>query len=168
MAFRPLPARSPAALLREQKPLRALFNEAQRIEQLQQLLASQLQPAARDHCHVAAWREGRLLLIVTDGHWATRLRYQQTRLLRQLKGFEAFAGLERIVFKVQPSFAPSSTPVTEGRLSSTAAESLQATAETVTDPRLREALERLARHGKPKERAFPNRKDKKRPLEGGL
>ena len=81
MAFRPLPARSPAALLREEKPLRALFNEAQRIDQLQQLLASQLQPAAREHCHVASWREGRLLLIVTDGHWATRLRYQQRRLL---------------------------------------------------------------------------------------
>lgn len=148
MAFRPLPARSPAALLREEKPLRALFNEAQRIDQLQQLLASQLQPAAREHCHVASWREGRLLLIVTDGHWATRLRYQQARLLRQLKGFEAFAGLERIVFKVQPSFTPSSAPMTEGRLSTTAAESLQATAETVSDPRLREALERLARHGK--------------------
>jgi hypothetical protein len=151
MAFRPLPARSPAALLREDKPLRALFNEAQRIDQLQQLLASQLQPAAREHCHVASWREGRLLLIVTDGHWATRLRYQQTRLLRQLKAFEVFAGLQRIIFKVQPSVGGSSAPVTEGRLSPAAAESLQATAETVSDPRLREALERLARHGKASE-----------------
>jgi hypothetical protein len=41
---------------------------------LQRLLESQLQPAAREHCHVASWREGHLLLIVTDGHWATRLR----------------------------------------------------------------------------------------------
>ncbi|MGQ7815480.1 DUF721 domain-containing protein [Metapseudomonas furukawaii] len=151
MAFRPLPARSPASLLREEKPLRALFTEAQRIDQLQQLLASQLQPAAREHCHVAAWRDGRLLLIVTDGHWATRLRYQQTRLLRQLKAFEAFFGLERIVFKVQPTTGTAKAPVTEGRLSSTAAESLQATAETVSDPRLRAALERLARHGQPKD-----------------
>ncbi|MDT4879041.1 hypothetical protein FQZ97_1146810 [compost metagenome] len=76
------------------------------------------------------------------------MRYQQTRLLRQLKGFEAFTGLERIIFKVQPSYSPATAPALEGRLSPAAAESLQATAETVTDPRLREALERLARHGK--------------------
>ncbi|WP_375740071.1 DUF721 domain-containing protein [Pseudomonas boanensis] len=148
MSFRPLPARSPAALLREEKPLRALFTEAQRIDHLQQLVASQLQPAAREHCHVASWREGRLLLIVTDGHWATRLRYQQARLLRQLKAFEDFAGLSKIIFKVQPTTGGSAKPAAESRLSPTAAESLQATAETVSDPRLRAALERLARHGK--------------------
>jgi hypothetical protein len=79
------------------------------------------------------------------------LRYQQTRLLRQLKAFEVFAGLQRIIFKVQPSVGGGSAPVTEGRLSPAAAESLQATAETVSDPRLREALERLARHGKASE-----------------
>ena len=35
MTFRPLPARAPAALLREAKPLKALFNQAQRIDRLQ-------------------------------------------------------------------------------------------------------------------------------------
>ncbi|CAM5503975.1 hypothetical protein SSTU70S_01348 [Stutzerimonas stutzeri] len=102
MASRPLPARATGALLREAKPLRALFGEARRIDRLQHLLESQLQPAAREHCRVASWREGCLLLIVTDGHWATRLRYQQRRLLRQLQAIEEFAGLERIHFKVQP------------------------------------------------------------------
>jgi hypothetical protein len=43
-----------------------------------------------------------LLLIVTDGHWATRLRYQQKRLQRQLQMFDEFANLTRILFKVQP------------------------------------------------------------------
>jgi hypothetical protein len=43
-----------------------------------------------------------LLLVVTDGHWATRLRYQQKRLQRQLQLFEEFANLTRILFKVQP------------------------------------------------------------------
>jgi hypothetical protein len=51
---------------------------------------------------VASWREGSLLLIVTDGHWATRLRYQQKRLQRQLQMFDEFANLTRILFKVQP------------------------------------------------------------------
>jgi ribosomal protein L37AE/L43A len=50
------------------------------------------------------WRPGAkaLLLIVTDGHWATRLRYQQKRLQRQLQAFDEFASLTRILFKVQP------------------------------------------------------------------
>ncbi|MDD0973120.1 DUF721 domain-containing protein [Pseudomonas fontis] len=151
MAFRPLPARAPAVLLREARPLKALFSQAQRLAHLQRLLESQLQPAAREHCHVASWREGTLLLIVTDGHWATRLRYQQKRLQRQLQALEVFANLSRILFKVQPT---ATTPVVSGHpmdISSRSAENIQATAEGISDPKLRAALERLASHAKGKE-----------------
>ncbi|MCW3150845.1 DciA family protein [Stutzerimonas stutzeri] len=149
MAFRPLPARATAALLREAKPLRALFGEARRLDQLQHLLESQLQPAAREHCHVASWRDGCLLLIVTDGHWATRLRYQQRRLLRQLQVFDDFAGLQRIHFKVQPPPPARPTPPRTTPLSADAADNLHATAEGIRDPKLRAALERLASRGRP-------------------
>lgn len=151
MTFRPLPARAPAALLREAKPLKALFNQAQRLDQLQRLLESQLQPAAREHCHLASWREGCLLLIVTDGHWATRLRYQQRRLLRQLQACEEFATLTKILFKVQPSTAQRRAPGRTIGLSADAAEHIQATAEGIADPKLRAALERLAKHRQPPE-----------------
>lgn len=149
MASRPLPARATGALLREAKPLRALFGEARRIDRLQHLLESQLQPAAREHCRVASWREGCLLLIVTDGHWATRLRYQQRRLLRQLQAIEEFAGLERIHFKVQPPPPARHEPPRTTPLSACAADNIHATAEGIRDPRLRAALERLASRGKP-------------------
>ena len=96
MAFRPLTAKAPAVLLREAKPLKAILGHAQRLGHLQRLLESQLQPAAREHCHVASWREGSLLLIVTDGHWATRLRYQQKRLQRALQQLDVFVSLNRI------------------------------------------------------------------------
>ena len=149
MAFRPLTARAPAVLLREAKPLKAILGHAQRLGHLQRLLDSQLQPAAREHCHVASWREGSLLLIVTDGHWATRLRYQQKRLQRQLQLFDEFASLTRILFKVQPPTIPRPAPKRIRHLSTAAAESLQATADGIQDPKLRAALERLASHGKP-------------------
>ncbi len=148
MAFRPLPARAPAAMLREAKPLKALFNAVQRLSHLQQLLESQLQPAAREHCHLASWREGCLLLIVTDGHWATRLRYQQRRLQRQLQQLDEFAGLQRILFKVQPPNSQVRPPERSITLSHCAAQSIQTTAEGISDPNLRAALERLASHGK--------------------
>ncbi|HRL93752.1 MAG: DciA family protein [Pseudomonas sp.] len=148
MAFRPLSARAPSALLREAKPLKALFSAAQRLDRLQHLLESQLQPAAREHCHLASWREGCLLLIVTDGHWATRLRYQQRRLQRQLQLIEEFAGLQRILFKVQPAYHPQQPANQSMVLSSAAAESIQTTADGISDPKLRAALERLASHVK--------------------
>ena len=150
MAFRPVAARAPGVLLREAKPLKAIFGHAQRLGLLQRLLESQLQPAAREHCRVASWREGNLLLIVTDGHWATRLRYQQKRLQRQLMAFDEFANLTRIQFKVQPPTVQPSTAVHSHDLSVNAAESIQATAESIRDPGLRGALERLAAHAKPK------------------
>ena len=150
MAFRPHPARAPSVLLRDAKPLKAIFGHAKRLAHLQRLLESQLQPAAREHCHVASWREGSLLLIVTDGHWATRLRYQQKRLQRQLQAFDEFASLTRILFKVQPPTVLAKVAGHTLDLSENAAQTIQATAEGITDPALRAALERLASHAKPK------------------
>jgi hypothetical protein len=146
MAFRPHPARPPAVLLREARPLKALLNQAQRLGQLKKLLDTQLQPAAREHCHVASWREGSLLLVVTDGHWATRLRYQQRRLQQGLQGMPEFIGLTRILFKVQPSVGPHHRAGPALDLSDSAADNLQAIAEGITDPNLKAALERLAQH----------------------
>ncbi|WP_417788310.1 DUF721 domain-containing protein [Stutzerimonas xanthomarina] len=149
MSFRPLPARTSASLLREAKPLKALFGEAKRLDRLQQLVDSQLQPAAREFCRVASWREGTLLLIVTDGHWATRLRYQQRRLQRQLQGMDEFNGLTRIQFKVQPPDAPRHKPGPAPELSARSANNIQETARGITDPKLKAALERLASHARP-------------------
>jgi hypothetical protein len=150
MAFRPLTARAPAVLLREAKPLKVILGHAQRLGHLQRLLESQLQPAAREHCHVASWREGSLLLIVTDGHWATRLRYQQKRLQRQLQMFDEFASLTRILFKVQPPTIQRAVVGNTMDLSTDAAATIQATADGISDPGLRAALERLAAHAKDK------------------
>ena len=149
MSFRPLPAKAPAALLRDARPLQSLFSEAQRLSQLQQLLESQLEPAARDHCKVAAWREGNLVLIVSDGQWATSLRYREKRLLKQLGELPEFSGLRRISFKVRPPISAPQSTAHQPSLSADAARSIQASAEGISDPQLRAALERLASHAKP-------------------
>jgi hypothetical protein len=148
MSLRPLTARAPAALLREARPLKALFGEARRLDQLQQLVDDQLQPAAREYCRVASWRDGTLLLIVTDGHWATRLRYQQRRLQRQLQSIETFRDLNRIQFKVQPPEPPRHRPGPAPALSARAADNIEETARGISDPKLKAALERLASHAR--------------------
>ncbi|WP_409318371.1 DUF721 domain-containing protein [Pseudomonas sp. KCJK9016] len=150
MAFRPLTAKAPAVLLREARPLKAILGQAQRLAHLQRLLESQLQPAAREHCHVAKWREGELSLVVTDGHWATRLRYQQKRLLRQLQMFDEFTSLTRIKFSVRPPVIQPGPAGNTLDLSTDAAATIQSTAEGISDPNLRAALERLAAHARTK------------------
>lgn len=152
MTFRPLPAKATATLLHATKSLQSLLDEAQRLSHLQQLLETQLEPVAREHCKVAAWRDGNLLLIVSDGQWATRLRYQEKRLLKRLGVLKDFSGLQRIMLKVRPS---ASVPPISGHppsLSANAAQSIQASAEGISDPLLRAALERLAKHAKPADR----------------
>ncbi len=149
MSFRPLPARAPAALLRQTKTLNSLFSEAQRLAHLQQLLESQLQPAARPFCRVASWRDGCLLLIVSDAQWATHLRYQQKRLLRQLQQYREFTNLTKILFKIQPLAAERRASGRNPSLSPSAADTLRAAASGIADPQLRAALERLASHARP-------------------
>jgi hypothetical protein len=151
MKSRPLPAKATAALLRKIKPLSALFGEAQRLGRLQELLEAQLEPAAREHCRVAAWRDGCLLLMVSNGHWATRLHYQQRRLQRRLLDVEEFAGLNRILFKVRPATGEHLQQRRIVTLSPAAAESLHSAAEGIADPALRAALERLASHARPRD-----------------
>lgn len=146
MSFRPLTARAPATLLREAKPLKALFSEAARLTRLQALVETQLEPAAREHCRVASWQAGCLVLIISDGQWATRLRYQQKRLQRQLLAFEEFANLTKILFKVQPPAVQRRGTGRTLSISSEAAAGIRASAEDISDPRLRGALQRLAAH----------------------
>ena len=140
------PAKTADSILRQSQPLQALLGAARRLDHLQKLLEAALEPAAREHCKVASWRDGTLLLIVSNGHWATRLHYQQRRLLRLLQEQTAFNGLQRILFKVQPATGSSSAGARHVEVSAAAADSLRTAADGISDPRLREALERLAKH----------------------
>ncbi len=151
MTFRPLPAKASAALLHASRPLQALFDQAQRIAHLQALVDVQLEEAAREHCRVASWRDGCLLLLTSNGHWATRLHYQQRRLQRQLQVLPEFAGLLKIQIKVRPPTGQVEYVGRKSELSSAAADSLNSAAEGISDPKLRAALERLASNARPRE-----------------
>ncbi|TWH77257.1 hypothetical protein LX59_00162 [Azomonas agilis] len=130
--------------------LQALFAQVQYLSHLQQHLDLLLEPAARDQCRVANFREGCLFLIIKDAAWATRLRYRQQKLIQSLGELREFAGLHQIVFKVSPD-QQAIQPIQRSlpSLSSKAAVDLLETAAAIQDPQLRAALERLARHAKP-------------------
>ena len=110
------------------------------------LIASGIHPSPWPHCHVATLDSGTLRLVVSSSHWATRLRYQQKRLIRQLQAFNEFATLTKIHCRVQPPLVKKEPPVRIMPRSQVASASLRETADYVEDPGLKAALQRLARH----------------------
>lgn len=148
MSYRPIKAQNTSNLLKNHTSLQRLVERAAAMDQLQQLLHQFLQPAARAHCHLASYQDATLTLIVTDGQWATRLRYQQKRLLEQLRSLTEFSQAVRIQFKVRPSSMPAQPAKRSIELSEQAGDVIQSSAAAISDPKLREALERLAQHAK--------------------
>ena len=148
MSYRPSQAQTTKGLLQQSALLQRLVTRAQSIECLQSVLNQHLQPAAREHCSVATLQDATLTLIVTNGHWATRLRYQQKRLLEQLQQTPEFNQVLRIQFKVRPPMQPEKAPARNIDFSTQTGHKIHASAQAISDPVLREALERLALHTK--------------------
>lgn len=146
MSYRPIKTKKTQSVLQNSTALRRLVERAQALDRLQELINQYLQPAARAHCRLANYQAGTLTLIVTDGHWATRLRYQQKRLLKQLQSVPEFSQVTRIHFKVRPPVHVAQPAERTIELSEQAGQAIQSSAESTTDPVLRAALERLARH----------------------
>lgn len=146
MSSRKPAARNTSSLLRETSMLRRLTHMAVRLTRLQSALEQYLQPAARPWCRVASLEDGCLLLVVSNAQWATHLRYQQQRLLRQLQGSGEFGNLSKILLKVQPTIGEQDQRPAPDPLPSSAAQSLRDTASKVASPQLRAALERLSQH----------------------
>ncbi|MDY0249031.1 MAG: DUF721 domain-containing protein [Pseudomonas sp.] len=148
MSYRPTQAQKTTRLLQQSASLQRLVARAQSVERLQELLNQYLQPAARKHCHVATVQDATLTLIVTDGLWATRLRYQQKRLLEQLQQTPEFNQVLRIQFKVRPPMQPEKAATRNIDFSEHTGHVIHASAQAISDPVLRKALERLALHTK--------------------
>lgn len=146
MRKRPPAAKALDKVLSGTLELRSLLNAAKRLDHLQALLDTQLEANLRPHCKLAQWHNGTLLLVLDNGQWASRLHYLQRRLLRSLQALPEFAGLERIVFKVQPLTAWQPPRGQSRSLSVQAGADLRCAAQGISDPKLKAALERLAAH----------------------
>lgn len=140
------PLKPAAQLLRSNQHLQRLFRQAEQLSRLQVLVHGYLSPAARSQARLGSYRDGVLTLVLEDAAWATRLRYQQERLVNQLQQHDEFAGLQRLTLKVRPAATRPAREEQEERryLSEQASTQIRQSADDITDPRLRAALERLA------------------------
>ncbi|MDN3552807.1 DciA family protein [Halomonas almeriensis] len=135
-----------SGLLAGQGELGNLMRTARLIERAQAHLRAQLSGELGEHLFVGGFRNGRLTLITDRAVWMTRLRYEQPRLLKHLQELEGFEAVTGFDLKVRP-VRPPKAPLRQTRqLPAHAADELSSCANDVDDPRLKQALERLASH----------------------
>lgn len=127
--------------------LQRLLKQAQTLSQLQTLVHGYLAPAAREQLQLGSYENGVLTLVLAEAAWATRLRYQQDRLLGQLRQHPEFSSLQRIQLKIRPAGnAPEPAEKERRYISESASQHICDGAANIEDPKLREALQRLAKN----------------------
>ncbi|OQW93896.1 MAG: hypothetical protein BWK79_08745 [Beggiatoa sp. IS2] len=128
--------------------LPSLFRHCQMLLRLNQELSTTLPVSLQQHCYIANFRAHTLVIQVDSALWATRLRYEVPMLLKQWKTLLSFPTVDKIEIQVRPPILPipsqSPTLCPKPALSKQTAVSLQEVANTISHPKLKEALLRLA------------------------
>lgn len=125
-----------------------LFRQTVLIERVQSCLRDHLPDDIAAHIFVGGFKEGHLTIISDKAGWLTWLRYEQQQLLALIHQVAGFERVTQLKFKVRPVHVLE-VPIRPPRhLSPVAADVLEACAADTEDKRLKEALKRLASHGK--------------------
>lgn len=145
MKRRPHYAKDGIKLLTNSQQITQLLQVSQDQAALAAVFQQYLQPAAREFCKLSSFNGHTLTIAVYNSMWATRLRYQQQRLLTQLRATEAFAKLEVIQFKVMPQYEQSAPlSVAEPQpIPASASQTLANAAKQAENPELKATLLRL-------------------------
>jgi hypothetical protein len=129
-----------------------LLSRARVLGELDALVHELIPPPLNGHCRVLAMRDGILIVAADSPVWATRLRYEASRLVKQLAGVSSVK-LRTIQVRVRAS----ESRLTDSRfahvrqtLSGRNSMVLKQAAGSVSDTGLKAALLRLAsRQGRP-------------------
>lgn len=125
--------------------LSAVYRHAHRLAKLREALAAALEDEARRHLMGVSGNSQRLVVFADTSGWATRLRYQTPVL--EAAALDYLGTRPALVFRVMPEDVPtlrSDTPRSPW-FSERVVATLEASARTVKDEDLAEALRRLAR-----------------------
>lgn len=126
--------------------LAPLYNKAKELARIQQLIRSELPFPLRDHLFVAGC-DDRCLLLLTDGPaWAARLRFQIPNVLALARRKCGLSSVQAVRIRVSVFLSLSAPSAKQPKLSASAAEALKRSAESLSDPGLRDCLLRLSRH----------------------
>lgn len=76
-------------LLNDKQALQPFVKKARQLQQIEQQLLTILPSELQDHCHVMNVKDNTLVVSVDNAALATRLRFYEPELLKQLKTFSA-------------------------------------------------------------------------------
>lgn len=129
--------------------LASLVTRARQFAKYNAWLKLQLPSPLHEYCTVADIQGNSLILSVDKAIWATKLRFSGVTIIAQMKlQFPELAQLEQLKVIVLPRFdtqnAPEKSPM--HHLSAKNALTIRMLAESISDPKLRAALEKLAQH----------------------
>ena len=105
-----------------------------------------------EHTEVAKIHNGQLTLICDSAVWATRLRYMEPQIVKKLQQYSPLKAIHKIDIKIRPLTNHTSQqnikPKRKVELSLKAANQILDEANAISDPGLKNALKKLARHAK--------------------
>jgi len=128
--------------------LEVLVTHARRLRRLQGQYQQAVGEDLARNCQVANFRGELLTLSCQSAAWATRAKMEKHQLLVALRASEGFSQLQEVEFITRPTLQPIDNKeiISKIPMSVESAKSLSQMAESISDPALRTALQRLARH----------------------
>lgn len=145
MTKRPEKIRS---ICQQSSVLHQLSQRSQRLEQLNYLLKQALPSQFSAHCRLANISGSTLILHTDNASFASLIRFQAPVIIKTLST-ELNMSITHIDVNVRPLFSPKKSPSPRTiSLSSSAANSLQQSAQSIEDGPLRDSLEKLSKRFK--------------------
>lgn len=131
--------------------LHALLAKVKRLNELNTALTPYLDRNIRDYCQVANIVGQQLILIAANGSIATQVRFQSADLLQKFKQDPILNTIQSIHCKVRPSTTqPTASTSSQSKklppLSLDTANLIQDIAQSIEDPAVRAALEKIAKN----------------------
>jgi hypothetical protein len=130
-----------------------VISKVKRLSEIQSLIAKYMDPTLMKYCQVGNMLDHRLTLIVANGTIATQIRFLSNELLKKFKQDTQLQTIQHIDCKVRPT--QSSTARMETKkdkyaplLSNDSAAVVNEIAETITDPKLKQIMQRIAQRKK--------------------
>lgn len=137
----------------QDKGLNRLISQAKVLTQIKIIINQVVDYQIAEHVEVSKIQPGILTLICDSAVWSTRLRYMEPQILKKLQQYSMTQKLRKIEIKVRPS--SNATPEQQStkskrriELSQSAAKQILTDSKAISDPKLKDAIKKLARHAK--------------------
>jgi len=128
-----------------------LLRRTNAIERLNSLLKQVVSSPLKEHCQAVGVAAGKLLIQTDSPVWASRLRYQQQGILALLKKNDELSFLTGLSIQVRPEAGKKNpTKRKAAAPSADSAAQMDRLAEEIHDPKLKEALRKIARRASKK------------------